>query len=96
MSSLGLDAKPTLTLRQPYDCPDHALARVSVMGSACCPPGFVLLHAEPVEWKYPRTMTGSQMDIDEADIGNVRHDAHCCTHIIRVTVKRPLAKECPV
>ena len=28
---------------------------VTVIGSACVPPGFVMLQAEPVEWKYPRT-----------------------------------------
>jgi hypothetical protein len=106
-----------------------------VIGSACAPPGFVLLHAEPVEWKYPRSgvkmrienlwgehiriepwtkqiddgyrdagmscavfeipeskkvtiMSGSQMNIDQKDIENMRHDAHYCTRIIRVTVKQ--------
>ena len=28
---------------------------VTVIGSACSPPGTVLIHAEPLEWKYPRT-----------------------------------------
>jgi hypothetical protein len=28
---------------------------VTVIGSACTPPGFVMLNAEPIEWKYPRT-----------------------------------------
>jgi len=28
---------------------------VTVIGSACVPPGYVLLIAEPVTWKYPRT-----------------------------------------
>ncbi len=35
---------------------------VTVIGSACVPPGFVLLQAEPLEWKYPRT--GVKMKID--------------------------------
>ncbi len=35
---------------------------VTVIGSACVPPGFVMLQAEPVEWKYPRT--GVKMKID--------------------------------
>jgi len=35
-------------------------------------------------------MAGSNHDIAEADIKNVRHDAHYCIRIIRVTVKRPI------
>ncbi len=35
---------------------------VTVIGSACIPPGYVLLQAEPLEWKYPRT--GIKMRID--------------------------------
>lgn len=35
---------------------------VTVIGSACTAPGFVLLVAEPLEWKYPRT--GVKMKID--------------------------------
>lgn len=116
---------------------EEPIVGVTVIGSACCPPGFVLLHAEPLEWKYPRSgvkmridrlwgehiridpwrkgiddgyrdagmscavfqlpeskkvtiMAGSQMDIDQLDIKNVRHDAHYDIRIIRVTVKRPL------
>ncbi len=116
---------------------DEPIVGVTVIGSACCPPGFVLLHAEPLEWKYPRTgvkmrvdcpygehlriepwrkgidegyrdaglscavfelpesnkvtiMAGSQMDIDEMDLVNGRHDAHYAVRIVRVTVKRPL------
>ncbi|MBU7004888.1 MAG: hypothetical protein HXS50_04930 [Theionarchaea archaeon] len=42
------------------------------------------------ESKKVTIMTGSQMDIDEKDIENMRHDAHYCTRIIRVTVKRPI------
>lgn len=110
---------------------------VTVIGSACCPPGFIILQAEPVVWKYPRSgvkmrinnlwgehlriepwekgldegyrdagmscatfelpeskkvtiMAGSQMDIDQLDIQNMRHDAHYDIRIIRVNVKRPL------
>lgn len=114
------------------------IVRVTVIGSACCPPGFILLQAEPMEWKYPRSgvkmridnlwgehlriepwqkgldegyrdagmscaifelpqskkvtiMAGSQMNIDQLDIENMRHDAHYDIRIIRVTVKRPLS-----
>ena len=38
------------------------IVEVTVIGSACVPPGFVLLVAEPLEWKYPRT--GVKMKID--------------------------------
>lgn len=116
---------------------EEPIIGVTVIGSACVPPGFVFLHAEPVEWKYPRSgvklkqdnlwgghmriepwrkevdegyktagmscavfelpeskkvtiMTGSQMDVDQDDIRNMRHDAHYCTRIIRVKVKRPI------
>ena len=116
---------------------DDPIVGVTVIGSACVPPGFVLLHAEPLERKYPRSgvkmkidglwgqhmrwepwkkgldegykyagmscavfelpesskvtiMGGSQMDVDQSDITNMRHDAHYCFRIIRVTVKRPL------
>jgi hypothetical protein len=34
---------------------DDPIIEVTVIGSACVPPGFVLLFGEPVEWKYPRT-----------------------------------------
>ncbi len=116
---------------------DEPIVGVTVIGSACCPPGFILLHPEPIEWKYPRSgvkqkignlwgehlrlepwnagidegyrdagmscavfeipdskkvtiMAGSQMDIEELDIQNMRHDAHYDIRIIRVTVRRPL------
>ncbi len=108
---------------------------VEVIGSACVPPGFVELFAEPLEWKFPRTgikmkvdnlwgdhiraellkkgvnegwrtaglscarfslpqckkitlMTGSQHDLADVDFKNMRHDAHYCTRIIRVTVQK--------
>lgn len=117
---------------------EEPIVGVTVIGSACCPPGFVILHGEPCEWKYPRSgvkmridnlwgehmrlepwekgidegyrdaglscavfelpecrkvtiMAGSQMNIDQQDIANMRHDAHYCIRIIRVTVKRALA-----
>jgi len=116
---------------------DEPIVGVDVIGSACVPPGYVQLFAEPVEWKYPRTgvkmkvdglwgehlrwnlyaaginegwrtaglssasfrlpeskkvtiMAGSSHDIAEMDIKNMRHDAHYCIRIIRVTVERPL------
>lgn len=119
---------------------DVPIVGVDVIGSACVPPGFVLLFAEPVEWKYPRTgvkmkvdglwgehirvnlwkkgvdegwrtagmsnasfclpeskkvtiMAGSSLDIAERDVKNMRHDAHYCIRIIRVTVKKPLSSD---
>lgn len=116
---------------------DEPIVGVTVIGSACCPPGFIIVHAEPIEWKYPRSgvkmkignlwgehlrlepwnagidegyrdagmscaifelpdskkvtiMAGSQMDIDQLDIENMRHDAHYDIRLIRVTVRRPL------
>lgn len=116
---------------------DDLITGVDVIGSACVPPGYVQLFAEPVEWKYPRTglkmkvdnlwgehlrgnlfaagidegwrtaglscasfhlpestkvtlMAGSSHDIAEMDVKNVRHDAHYCIRIIRVTVMRLL------
>jgi len=38
------------------------IVEVTVIGSACVPPGIVWLQAEPLEWKYPRT--GIKMKID--------------------------------
>jgi hypothetical protein len=35
-------------------------------------------------------MAGSSHDIAEMDIKNMRHDAHHCIRIIRVTVKGPI------
>ena len=117
---------------------DEPIVGVTVIGSACVPPGYVILHAEPLERKYPRSgvkmriddlwgehirigpwrkgvdegykyagmscavfelpesnkftiMAGSQFDVDQVDIQNMRHDAHYCVRIIRVTVKRPVA-----
>jgi hypothetical protein len=116
---------------------EEPIVGITVIGSACCPPGFIIVHAEPVEWKYPRSgvkmrinnlwgehlrlepwnagidegyrdagmscavfelpdskkvtiMAGSQMDIDQLDIQNVRHDAHYDIRLIRVTVRRPV------
>jgi len=116
---------------------EDPIVGVTVIGSACVPPGYVLLHVEPLEWKYPRSglkmkvdglwgghqriepwragidegwptagmssaqfhtppakkvtiMGGSQMDICELDIRNMRHDAHYCFRIVRVKVRRSL------
>jgi len=41
---------------------EEPIIGVDVIGSACVPPGFVLLFAEPLEWKFPRT--GVKMKID--------------------------------
>jgi hypothetical protein len=114
---------------------DNPIVGVEVIGSACVPPGFVQIFAEPLEWKFPRTgikmkvdnlwgdhlrfelikkgvdegwrstglssarfslppckkvtlMTGSQHDMADLDFKNMRHDAHYCTRIIRVTVQK--------
>src|SRR5512146_1600179 len=115
---------------------DDPIVGVEVIGSACVPPGFVQIFAEPVSWKFPRTgikmkvdnlwgehlrwelieaglnegwrtaglssahfslpqskkvtiMTGSQHDMADLDIRNMRHDAHYCTRMIRVIVQKP-------
>ena len=34
---------------------DEPIVGVEVIGSACVQPGYVVLHGEPLEWKYPRT-----------------------------------------
>ena len=34
---------------------EEPIVGVTVIGSACIPPGYVILVAEPVVWKYPRT-----------------------------------------
>jgi hypothetical protein len=34
---------------------EHPIIEVTVIGSACVPPGYVLLYGEPVQWKYWRT-----------------------------------------
>jgi hypothetical protein len=41
---------------------DDPIVEVIVIGSACVPPGYVLLFGEPVEWKYPRS--GVKMRVD--------------------------------
>jgi len=34
---------------------DEPIVAVTIIGSACVSPGYVILEAEPMEWKYPRT-----------------------------------------
>ena len=34
---------------------EEPIIGVAVIGSSCSPPGTILLHAEPIDWKYPRT-----------------------------------------
>ena len=41
---------------------DEPIIGVDVIGSACVPPGYVQVFAEPLEWKYPRT--GVKMKVD--------------------------------
>ena len=38
------------------------IVEVSVIGSACAPPGYVLLFGEPVEWKYARSGVKMRME----------------------------------
>jgi hypothetical protein len=42
---------------------DEPMVAVTVIGSACVPPGYILLQAEPLVWKYPRT--GVKMRVDD-------------------------------
>jgi hypothetical protein len=41
---------------------EDPIVEVIVIGSACVPPGYVMLFGEPVEWKYPRS--GVKMRVD--------------------------------
>ena len=34
---------------------EKPIIAITVIGSACAPPGYVILHAEPLEWKFPRS-----------------------------------------
>jgi hypothetical protein len=34
---------------------EEPIVAITVIGSACIPPGYILLQAEPLTWKYPRT-----------------------------------------
>jgi len=59
MDGVELDVPPhgaiTITEEEP-------IIGVTVMGSACVSPGYVILHAEPSVWKYPRT--GVKMKVE--------------------------------
>jgi hypothetical protein len=41
---------------------EEPIVEVTVIGSACAPPGYIMLYGEPVEWKYART--GIKMRVD--------------------------------
>ena len=41
---------------------EEPILNVAVTGSACVPPGYIMLYAEPVVWKYPRT--GVKMKVE--------------------------------
>ena len=41
---------------------DEPIVGVTVIGSACAPPGHVMVHGEPLVWKYPRS--GVKMMVD--------------------------------
>ena len=52
MDGVELDVPPYGSITFVEDDP---IVEVTVIGSACVPPGFVLLFGEPVAWKYPRS-----------------------------------------
>ena len=54
---------------------DEPIIEVTVIGSACAPPGFVMLFGEPVEWKYPRS--GVKMRVDNLWGEHIRVDPWC-------------------
>jgi hypothetical protein len=41
---------------------DEPIVGVTVIGSACVPPGFIQLYCEPLEWKYPRSGVKFRVD----------------------------------
>ncbi|MBM4030093.1 MAG: hypothetical protein FJ280_32540 [Planctomycetes bacterium] len=41
---------------------DEPIVAVTVIGSGCSTNGFVVLEAEPLEWKYPRTAVRMRQD----------------------------------
>ncbi len=41
---------------------EEPIVAVEVIGSACIPPGYVILVGEPVEWKFPRS--GVKMKVE--------------------------------
>ena len=41
---------------------EEPIVGVTVIGSACVPPGFALLFCEPMEWKYPRSGVKFRID----------------------------------
>lgn len=47
---LDLPPHGAITIEQ-----DEPIVAVTVIGSACVTPGYVILHAEPMVWQYPRT-----------------------------------------
>ncbi len=51
---------------------EEPIVGVEVVGSACVPPGFVELFAEPIEWKFPRT--GIKMKADNLWGDHIRGD----------------------
>ena len=59
MDGVELDIPPygAVTIEE-----DEPIIGVDVIGSACISPGYVILHAEPLEWKYPRT--GIKMKVE--------------------------------
>jgi len=59
MDGVELDIPPygAITLIE-----NEPIIQVEVIGSACTPPGYVILHGEPIEWKYPRTAVKMKID----------------------------------
>jgi hypothetical protein len=52
---------------------DDPIVEVTVIGSACVPPGYVLLFGEPTQWRYWRT--GVKMRVDGLWGEHIRADA---------------------
>ncbi len=63
----------------PYGCitfvEDDPIIEVTVIGSACVPPGYILLFGEPVEWSYWRT--GVKMRAEGLWGEHIRWDLWC-------------------
>jgi hypothetical protein len=59
MDGVELDIPPwgAITIEE-----EESIVGVEVIGSACISPGYIILHAEPLEWKYPRT--GVKMKVE--------------------------------
>jgi len=59
MDGVELDVPPygAITVEE-----EEPIVGVEVIGSACISPGYVILHGEPLDWKYPRTGVKMKME----------------------------------